>query len=155
MKVTAVIEIPKGDTRRRHLDEAKAGTDNWTLEDFIDLGPIKDRIPVNEGVMPIHYGFLKNTWNKDERDEIDVLVLSSRTFKPGDEIEIEPTQLIIREDGDHKVVASDATLVGTLDELPPHEREVVYSYFRYTSPIIEVLGKRETEAYIKQNQRGS
>jgi len=60
MNFTAVIEIPKGSDRRTHMAYDKSG--------FIDLGPIKDRIPVNNGVCPVDYGFIEGTFNADDND---------------------------------------------------------------------------------------
>ena len=62
----AIIEIPKGDNRRRHLKSDKSG--------FVDLGPITNVIPVNDGIMPILYGYIPDTLDKKEGDEIDVLI---------------------------------------------------------------------------------
>ena len=73
MKYTATIEIPKGCDRRIHL--------SYDRVNFIDLGPIKDQIPINDGVMPVHYGYINNTLNKDEGDEVDVIVFDKINFR--------------------------------------------------------------------------
>lgn len=99
MNMKAIIEIPKGDDRRRHLKNDKSG--------FIDLGLIKDIIIVNDGIMPVHYGYIPETLNEKEGDEIDVLVLSDKSLEVGQEIEVDPIALIRREDEDDKVVAID------------------------------------------------
>ena len=54
MKV--IIEIPKGDDRRRHL--------KWDKSGFVDLGPIIEKIPVNGGIMPVDYGYIPGTENR-------------------------------------------------------------------------------------------
>ena len=64
---------------------------------------------MNNGIMPVHYGYIPNTLNKKEGDEIDVLVLSSDTLKVGQEIEVNPIALMRRADEDDKVVAVDST----------------------------------------------
>ncbi|MEK7463228.1 MAG: inorganic diphosphatase [Patescibacteria group bacterium] len=122
----AIIEIPKGDDRRRHLKYDRSG--------FIDLGPTKDVIPVNNGIMPIHYGFIpKTTSNTKEGDEIDIMVLSNKKFEVGQEIEVESIALINREDNDDKVVAVDETMkaIKKWDDIPKDERELITSFFSY------------------------
>ncbi len=77
-KMKAVIEMPKGDVRRRHIKYDKSG--------FIDLGPIKNVIPVNDGVMPVHYGYIPETLNEKELDESFLVIITSfdrsKTPKP-------------------------------------------------------------------------
>lgn len=97
----AIIEIPKGDNRRRHIKKDKTG--------FIDLGPLKEVIPVNDGVMMAHYGYIPDTFNKSDEDEVDVIILSDRKAEVGEEIEIKPIAVMMREDGDNKVIAVDST----------------------------------------------
>lgn len=121
----AVIEIPKGDNRRRHLKADKSG--------FIDMGPTKDVIPVNSGIMPVHYGYIPETVNEKERDEIDVLVLSDDASKVGQEIEVKPIALILREDEDDKVVAVDKTReqLKKWSDIPEPERALIEEFFSY------------------------
>ena len=68
---------------------------------FVDLGPIREQIPINNGIMPVAYGYLKDVINKKEKDNIDVLVFSNRDFSTGDEIEVIPFAVIKRSDEDH------------------------------------------------------
>lgn len=121
----AIIEIPKGDDRRRHIKPDKSG--------FIDLGPTKDVIPVNDGIMPVHYGYIPETLNEKEGDEIDVLVLSDNKLKVGQEVEIEPIALIRREDKDDKVVAVDESrkMLQNWNDIPEHEQKLIEDFFSY------------------------
>lgn len=96
MQYIATIEIPKGSDRRIHMSYDKSG--------FIDLGPIKEHIPVNEGVMPVHYGYIEGTVNKEEGDEVDVIVFSKNPYNTGDKVEIEILGSFVRKDGDHKMM---------------------------------------------------
>lgn len=120
-----IIEIPKGDDRRRHIRYDKSG--------FIDLGAIKDIIPVNNGIMPVHYGYIPETLNEKEGDEIDVLVLSDNDFSVGQEIEVEPIALIRREDGDDKIIAVDKTrgIIQQWDDVPEIEKKLIKDFFGY------------------------
>ncbi len=119
----AIIEIPKGDNRRRHIKYDKSG--------FIDLGPTKDVISVNDGIMPIHYGYIPETLNEKEGDEIDILILSNKALEVGQEIEVEPIALIRRDDEDDKIVAVDETMISIKkwSEIPEDERKLIESFF--------------------------
>ena len=121
----AIIEMPKGDDRRRHMRYDKSG--------FIDLGPTKDIIPVNDGIMPIHYGYIPETLNEGEGDEIDILIYSEKTLEVGQEIEVEAIALINRADGDDKIVATYETdeAIKEWTDIPKKERELIEKFFSY------------------------
>lgn len=141
-----LVEIPKGDDRRRHLKFDRSG--------FVDLGPIKDQIPVNCGVMPVHYGLILGTENKTEKDEIDVVLFSDRATTVGQEIEIKPIALLVREDGDDKVVAVEVgSVINDWNEIPVKERELVLEFMGYKSPIVKIEPALETVAYIENSLR--
>ncbi|MCE9628415.1 MAG: inorganic diphosphatase [Candidatus Vogelbacteria bacterium] len=146
----AYIEIPKGDGRRRHMKYDKSG--------LIDLGPIKDVIPVNEGIMPVHYGFIKDTVNKEEdsehEEELDVLVFSSRDLKPADEVLIKPIGLIKREDKDEKILAVEIDFCdhNSWSDIPLTEQKIIKDYFGYKSPIVEIVDEAEALTLIKKSQ---
>lgn len=57
MQILAIIEMGKGSTRRIH----KA----YDSDTFVDLGLLSEKIPYNDGMMPIHYGYIQNLINKD------------------------------------------------------------------------------------------
>jgi len=59
-----LIKMPKGESRRSHLDYSRTY--------YIDLGPIKNAIPVNGSLMPIAYGFIIGTLIKDEEEESEL-----------------------------------------------------------------------------------
>lgn len=141
MKV--IIEIPKGDDRRRHMKYDKSG--------FIDLGPTKDIIPVNNGIMPIHYGYIPGTLNEKEGDEIDVLVLSNKSYSIGEEVEVNPIALIKRADGDDKVITTDETtsLIKQWNDVKKEDRELVESFFSYHHKIESIEGIEVTKKYLE------
>ncbi len=147
--------MPKGDDRRRHL--------SYDKKEMLDLGPIKNLIPVNDGAMPIAYGFIIGTLQHDEAannpeerpDEIDILVYSKKIFKVGEITKAMPIAILTRHDGDHKVVAVDSTTVGQIkvwEDIPEEERNLILSYFGYKSPIKSVEGAKEAIEYIKKNR---
>lgn len=142
MKV--IIEMPKGDDRRRHLQHDKSG--------FIDLGLIKEVIPVNNGLMPVNYGYIPETVNETEGDEIDVLVLSERILNIKEEIEVNPIALIKRADGDDKVVAVDETRgqTKTWADITEEERDLIISFFSYHSKIDVIESAEVANEYLQK-----
>jgi inorganic pyrophosphatase len=143
-KMKAIIEIPKGDDRRRHMKYDKSG--------FIDLGPTKDVIPVNEGIMPVHYGYISETLNEKEGDEIDILIFSKNTTEVGQEIEFEPIALIKRDDGDDKVVAVDKTMgeIKEWNDISKEERTLIESFFSYHHKFLSIENGEISKKYIKE-----
>lgn len=141
----AIIEIPKGDDRRRHMKYDKTG--------FVDLGPIQDVIPVNDGMMPVHYGYIPDTLNEQEGDEIDVLVLSEDATVVGQEIEVRPIALILRDDGDDKVVAVDMTKksIRQWDDISESERTLIEKFFSHRHKIRSIEGAELAVRYIEKN----
>ena len=142
MKINAVIEIPKGDNRRRHLNYAQTA-----IEDF---GAIVDVIPINDGVMPIAYGYLEGTLNKVEKDNVDVIVFSSNTFQVGEKVLVEPFAILRRSDDDHKILATDETMkITAWEDVKKEERDLLLEYFGYKHPITAIEDKRSAEEYIR------
>ncbi len=141
MKLKAIIEIPKGNDRRWHLNYDKSA-----IEDF---GLIKERIPVNDGVMPVAYGYLEDTENEAEKDNVDILVFSSKDFKIGEGVEVVPFGYIIRDDGDHKVFAVDGTMdYKSWSDIPKEEADLILKYFGYNHKIISIENADSAEEYI-------
>lgn len=143
----AIIEIPKGDNRRRHIKYDKSG--------FIDLGPTKEVIPVNEGIMPIHYGYIPNTLNEKEGDEIDILILSDLPLEVGQEIEVEPIALIRRDDYDDKVVAVDETakMIKEWDDILVSERELIENFFSYHYKFRSIENAETAKQYVENGYK--
>lgn len=146
-RMKAIIEIPKGDNRRRHIKYDKSG--------FIDLGPIKDVIPVNDGVIPVHYGYIPRTLNEKEGDEIDILVLSDNILEVGQEIEVEPIALINREDGDDKIIATDETKksVKRWVDVAEDERKMIESFFSYHHRFKSIEDAESARQYVENGSR--
>lgn len=143
MKYLAVIEIPKGADRRIHL----------SLDDgvFRDFGPIKEQIPINEGVMPVHYGYIKNAINPIEKDNVDVIIFSNRQYETGDETMVEIMGMLAREDGDHKLLSTDGSAgIVNFSEVPVQERNLILEYFGYKSKIVSVDSSEIARTYLEE-----
>jgi len=144
MKIDAVIEIPKGNNRRWHLNYAKTA-----IEDF---GPIKEKIPVNDGVMPVAYGYLEGTKNESEKDEIDVLVFSNKKFEVGDRVNVRIFGCIKRSDGDDKILAhDDTTSFESWEDVSPKDKKLILEYFGYNHHIESVEEVAIAEAYVNKS----
>ena len=142
----AIIEIPRGDDRRRHMKYDKSG--------FVDLGPIKDVIPVNKGIMPVHYGYIPGTLNESEGDEVDILVLSNKQYAVGQEIEVGLVALIKRADGDDKVVAVDETRkkVRGWNDILEGERTLLTDFFSYHHKILSIEDAACAREYVESRR---
>ncbi|MBI2121042.1 MAG: inorganic diphosphatase [Parcubacteria group bacterium] len=141
MKYKAVIEIPKGCDRRIHMSYDKSG--------FIDLGPIKDQIPINNGMMPVHYGYIENIINKEEGDEVDVIIFSLQPHNTGDILDVDIIGMLTRKDGDHKLIAIDGSRdIKDFEGILPEERDLILKYFGYKSEILSVDTKEKALEYL-------
>lgn len=144
MKYIAVIEIPKGCDRRIHMRYDGSG--------FEDFGPIKEKIPINDGVMPVHYGYMKDYMNHgvEEKDHVDAIIFSNARYKTGDEVEVEIIGLLERDDNDDKIISVDNTMpYRNFLEVPEDERRLILSYFGYGHNKLEVKDATEAERYLK------
>jgi len=141
----AVIEIPKGDDRRRHLKHDKTG--------FVDLGPIKDMIQVNEGIMPVDYGFIPETLNKKDDDEVDALVLSDKKFKVGQEVEVKAVAILKRSDGDDKIIVVDETKksIKEWQDIPKETRNLIENFFGNRNKVIAIENAKKAKQYVEEN----
>lgn len=137
--------MPRGTNRRIHLAYDKSG--------FVDLGPIVDQVPVNEGVMPVHYGYIEGTKNETEGDEVDVIVFSKNSYKTGDRVEVEILGSLVRKDGDHKIIAHDSSESNLVfKNLSEAEQKIIVDFMGYKSPIISIDSKEQAEEYVQLNK---
>ena len=104
--------------------------------------------------MPIHYGYIPETLNTKEGDEIDVLVLSDDATEIGQEIEVEPIALISREDGDDKVVAVDKTRKATRkwEDISESERKLIESFFSYHHKFRSIEDEKTARRYVNNGR---
>lgn len=145
MKYTAIIEIPKNSDRRIHK-----GNQPDNLGKFVDFGPISEKITANGGRMPLAYGFIVNTINKGENDELDVMVFSETEFKTEDSVEVTPFAMMVREDGDYKVLAHDETMqINSWEEVPEDMQKILMDFNGFKLPIVGIKNAEETVGYIE------
>lgn len=146
MTYTAIIEIPKNSDRRIHK-----GNQPDNFGQFIDFGPISEKITANGGRMPIAYGFIENTTSADgENDELDVMVFSTQDLQTEQSVSVTPFAMMVRSDGDHKVLAHDDTMhINSWDDVESEIQKTLLEFNGFKLPIIEVQGKDETIRYIE------
>ena len=147
MKLKAIIEIPKNNDQRWHLNFPRTAIENF--------GAIKDVIPVNGGKMPVAYGYLDNIFNNEEdsedheKENLDVIVFSNKVFDIGEDVDVVPFGMIIREDGDHKILSADDTVTfDRWEDVPQEEKDLIMNFFGYKSAIKSIDSKIEAEKYI-------
>lgn len=146
MTYIAIIEIPKDCDRRIHW-----GNRPENKGTFVDLGPLKEVIPVNDGKMPMAYGFIKGTVGTDgEGDEVDALIFSNKDFKTGDEVSITVFGILKREDGDQKVLAHDDTVsFDSFESLPTDLQKVTTDFHGFKHKIVSIEDKHSAESYVE------
>lgn len=148
MKYIATIEIPKNSDRRIHK-----GYEDHIKGQFVDFGPISDKITANGGLMPLAYGFVENTLGNDGvPDEIDVMVFSNNELKTQDSVEVFPFAMMVRQDGDYKVLAHDETVsYNSFDEVPTEMQKILMDFNGFKLPIVEVKDKEAAILYLNEN----
>ena len=146
-KYQAIIEIPEGDDRRRHFDKKQ--------DKVVDVGPLKKAIPVNNGINPINYGFILNTKCPADNDEVDVLVISDQKRKIGEQLEIFPIALILRVDGDDKIVATDLTTVNKYkkwQDISEEKRNLIQDFTSYHYTILSIGNSEKAKDYLEKHK---
>ena len=147
----ALIEIPKGSQCKYELDKA--------------TGLIKlDRVLYTSTHYPQNYGFIPRTY-ADDRDPLDVLVITSAPVYPMTLIQAYPIGVMRMVDGgdmDDKVIAVpfiDPTYsnIKTLEDLPAHIFDEIVHFFSVykqlegkTTAVDALLGVADAKRIIKQ-----
>lgn len=151
MNYIATIEIPKNSDRRIHK-----GNQSHNMGIFEDFGAISEKITANGGRMPLAYGFINDTKSTDSSyefsDEIDVMVFSIREFKTEDVVEVYPFAMMVRQDGDYKVLAHDHTMkLDSWNDVPAEMQKTLMEFNGFKLPIVEVKDKEAAILYLNNN----
>lgn len=121
--VNAVIEIPKGSRAKYEIDKAS--------------GLLKlDRVIYSSFMYPINYGFIPQTLG-DDKDPLDILVLSSISVQPLCLMEarvLGVMQMVDHGDADDKIIAVSTTdpavnYMNNIEELPQHFFNELRNFF--------------------------
>lgn len=146
-KYIATIEIPRNGDRRIHK-----GYEEHIKGQFVDFGSIAEKITANGGLMPVAYGFIENTLGTEEGvpDEVDVMVFSENEFKTEDSVEVIPFAIMVREDGDYKVLAHDSTMdLKSWDDVPAEMQKTLMEFNGFKLPIVGIKNAEEATEYLE------
>ncbi len=128
--VQVVIENPVGSTVRTVYEPERG----WTSSGIAFEEP-----------MPAEYGYLPGTRNPADGEPVDVLVVGYGPSFPGCRYQVRPIGLLLRGDGDHKVLAVPHTAeylspLCDIGEVAAELLEAIEAWFR---PYFELLGWRD------------
>lgn len=147
----AVVEISKGSKKKYELDKETG---------YLRL----DRILYTSTHYPANYGFISRTYGED-KDPLDVLILSSEDIQPMTLVECFPIGVIRMIDNganDEKIIAipfSDPTynMYRDISELPPHIFDEMTHFFTVykqlenkETAVNEVSGREEAIKVITE-----
>lgn len=144
MQVSVIIEDPI-DSTVRHYWNADSGT--W----------IEKPHPYSTRPWPTNYGYILNTRNPADGDELDILVLSTDPLQTGQQVEVQAVGVLLRPDGDDKVlgVLLDDPLLGQLSrfqEVPAERVQAIDDWFSEWSQIGQWRDEIVAQARIHRAQ---
>jgi inorganic pyrophosphatase len=121
IEIDAVIEDPRGSVVRHHWDSIER---RWIARPH----------HASSSPWPASYGYIPDTVNDADGDALDVLVLSERTLSTGEVVRVRPVGLLMRPDGDDKVLAVliDDPRFGRIERLrdiPEREVQAIEAWF--------------------------
>ncbi len=148
----ACIEIPKGSKKKYELDKETGLI-------------ILDRILYTSTHYPANYGFIPRTYS-DDRDPLDVLVLSYESFDPLVLVRCKPigvVKMIDDEAIDEKIISvcindPSMNIYNDISELPEHLFDEIKHFFTVykqlegkTTVVTDVFGAKEAKAVIQES----
>ncbi len=144
MNVSVIIEDPVGSTVRHHWN---AETNNWTTSPH----------PHSSRPWPANYGYIVDTRNPADGDELDILVLSTDPLETGQQVEVQAIGVLLRPDGDDKVVGvliSDPLLghISRFQETPVEQIQAIDDWFSEWSQIGQWRDENVASARIRRAQ---
>ena len=148
----ACIEIPKGSKKKYELDKETGLI-------------ILDRILYTSTHYPANYGFIPRTYS-DDRDPLDVLVLSNESFDPLVLVRCKPigvVKMIDEEATDEKIISvcindPSMNIYNDISELPEHLFDEIKHFFTVykqlegkTTVVTDVFGEKEAKKVIQES----
>jgi len=136
--VEVVIEGPRGSTVRTVFEPGKG---------WVQAGPAFPR------PLPAEYGHLPGTYNPADGHPVDVLVIGYGPTFPGCRYRVRAIGLLLRADGDHKVLAVPHTEeyvspLRDLSEVSPEVLSELESCFGLHFPLLGWRDARRAEEWI-------
>ena len=148
----ACIEIPKGSKKKYELDKETGLI-------------ILDRILYTSTHYPANYGFIPRTYS-DDKDPLDVLVLSNESFDPLVLVRCKPigvVKMIDEEAVDEKIISvcindPSMNIYNDISELPEHLFAEIKHFFTVykqlegkTTVVTDVFGEKEAKKVIQES----
>jgi inorganic pyrophosphatase len=148
----ACIEIPKGSKKKYELDKETGLI-------------ILDRILYTSTHYPANYGFIPRTYS-DDKDPLDVLVLSNESFDPLVLVRCKPicvVKMIDEEAIDEKIISvcindPSMNIYNDISELPDHLFEEIKHFFTVykqlegkKTVVTDVFGAKEAKHVIQES----
>jgi len=148
----ACIEIPKGSKKKYELDKETGLI-------------ILDRILYTSTHYPANYGFIPRTYS-DDKDPLDVLVLSNESFDPLVLVRCKPigvVKMIDEEAIDEKIISvcindPSMNIYNDISELPEHLFEEIKHFFTVykqlegkKTVVTDVFGAKEAKQVIQES----
>jgi inorganic pyrophosphatase len=104
---------------------------------------------------PASYGYIPETHNPADGDELDILVLATEPLETGSRVQARPVGLLLRPDGDDKVIG---VLVGDPDfgdisrfqDIPSRETQSIEDWFAAWSQVGQWRDEAMAIARIKK-----
>ena len=148
MNYTFTTEIPENSTRRIHL--------NYSKTEFVDFGPIADKITANNAQMPTVYGFLDGYINHVEdnaehQEFVDAFFVETGiSLNIKDSTQVKIIGMFEREDGDNKVlVASIDSAINTFDDIDKNLQQTLLDFHGFHKKIVKIISLEETEKFLQ------
>jgi ADP-ribose pyrophosphatase YjhB (NUDIX family)/inorganic pyrophosphatase len=141
--VYTVIENPSGSRERIRYDAE--------LQDFAPAGEVFAE------PLPVHYGWVPRTLSRGDGRELDVLVAGEGITAIGSVLAVRPIGALLREDGDHKVLAVRADMpsayVAVTDASEvPELKELIDGLFRPRAKLTGWASASEARTMIMEAQ---
>jgi ADP-ribose pyrophosphatase YjhB (NUDIX family)/inorganic pyrophosphatase len=141
--VYVIIENPKGTADRIVYDPV--------AQSFVPSGEIFAE------PLPIHYGWIPETWSAGDGRELDVVVVGEGSTSVGGAVVARPIGTLLRQDQDHKVLAVRADVPSAYADVTesaerPELREMVDGLFRPRAVLLGWASAAETRRLIVESQ---
>jgi inorganic pyrophosphatase len=142
MHLTVIIEDPAGSTVRHHW--------NPDSQTWIEAPHTHSSQP-----WPANYGYILDTRNPADDDELDILVLSTDPLETGSTVNVRGVGLLLRPDGDDKVIGVliDDPLLGQItrfQEIPVEQIQAIEDWFAAWSQLGQWRDEVAAQARIER-----
>ena len=80
------------------------------------------------------------------------MIFSEKDLKTEDSVEVSPFAMMVRQDGDYKVLAHDDTMnLNSWDDVPLEMQKTLMDFNGFKLPIVEIKDKESAILYLNDN----